>query len=310
MQSIRNHSYSGGMIMKLSTLVSFLLLTSSLATLCSANDPIEESRNAASDGRVTIENLSGTVVVEGWDKDEVTVTGTLAADAEGFDFGGTESRTTMEVVFPRRSRNLDDTDSDLKVRVPRDSQVFVSGVNIEIDLSGVNGRVRLESVNGRLTIVGSPRSIEAETVNGDIEIDAETDEVNAESVSGDVSLHQTSGLVEVATVTGNIDVAGGEFEDGEFTSVSGDILFEGSPTSDGELEFESHSGSARLILPEDLSAEYEVSTFSGDIDNDFGPRPRKTSKYTPGQELEFTVGSGEASVSITSFSGTVHLEYK
>jgi hypothetical protein len=71
---------------------------------------------------------------------------------------------------------------------------------------------------------------------------------------------------------------------------------------------ESHSGTVTLELPADTSAEFEIETFSGQIHNDFGPKARRTSEYGPGYELSFSTGSGEAEVSVESFSGGVYLK--
>ena len=58
-------------------------------------------------------------------------------------------------------------------------------------------------------------------------------------------------------------------------------------------------------MPRGFSADYEIETFSGTIDTDFGPRPDRGSLL--GTELEFSVGSGDADVSLSSFSGRIRL---
>jgi len=58
----------------------------------------------------------------------------------------------------------------------------------------------------------------------------------------------------------------------------------------------------------DVDAEFQIETFSGGIDNAFGQKSRKTSKYTPNRELEFTNGNGSAQVEIESFSADVILK--
>jgi predicted membrane protein len=67
------------------------------------------------------------------------------------------------------------------------------------------------------------------------------------------------------------------------------------------------SGSIDLFLPADVAADFDVSTFSGSIRNDFGPAARRTSEYIPGKELSFTSGKGGARVVAKSFSGAVNL---
>ncbi len=50
-----------------------------------------------------------------------------------------------------------------------------------------------------------------------------------------------------------------------------------------------------------------MTTFSGDIENQFGPPAERSSRYGPGKSLEFTAGGGDAEVSVEVFSGNVAL---
>jgi DUF4097 and DUF4098 domain-containing protein YvlB len=292
------------------SLAVFVILTVCTTTLSLAGEPIDERRPAAPDGRISIENLSGSVTVEGWDREEVAVSGTLANDAEELEITGSETRIKIEVIFPDFSKKIHDADSDLKVNVPHKSWVRVSGVNTIIEISKVSGTLELESVNGEITVSGEPKAIEAQSVNGKIRVESSTSKVDAESVSGTVILLGVQGDVSASTVSGDIEVTGDEFETGDFSSVSGAIEFDGTPGETSSLDFDSHSGTVTLLLPEDLSAEFDVNTFSGGIDNEFGPEARSTSKYAPGKELNFTVGSGDARISVNTFSSTIRLMMK
>jgi len=87
--------------------------------------------------------------------------------------------------------------------------------------------------------------------------------------------------------------------------VAGDAAIKGGLTGDAYFSFDLHSGHLTLTVPADVSADFEIETFSGEIDNAFGQKSRKTSKYAPGRELEFTTGGGDARVRINTFSGDV-----
>ena len=64
-----------------------------------------------------------------------------------------------------------------------------------------------------------------------------------------------------------------------------------------------------LWVPANASADYEIETFSGRIENDFGPEPKKAD-FLPAKSLSFSVGSGSADVEITAVSGTIRLKAK
>lgn len=272
--------------------------------------PIEESAKIAAGARIDIENLAGSVTVEGWDRDEISVTGTLAEDAEELHFEAEGRRARIEVIFPAHSRNLDRTSSVLIVKVPRSSELRVGTVSADIDVEGVSGSLDLESVSGAVTIGGTPGEITAETVSGRIDVRAKCTHVDVGSVSGRIVLDGPSGDLSASTVSGDIESIGGTFDSAQFSSVSGRIEFDGDPTETGDLDFDCHSGSLVLVFPSDLSAEIDVTTFSGSIENAFGPRPERTNDYAPGQELSFTVGSGDARISVDSFSGSVRMSLR
>jgi len=108
-------------------------------------------------------------------------------------------------------------------------------------------------------------------------------------------------------VSGEVRISGRAFESVDLGAVSGDVVFDGSLADGADLEAEVVSGDINIYLRGDLNARFEIETFSGDIENDFGPAPRRTSRYAPGMELSFEEGDGSASVSLNSLSGEIVL---
>lgn len=271
-----------------------------------AQTEVERHQDAAADGVVDISNVSGSVLVSGWDRNEVEVTGTLERDVEKLDIDRRGDRVIIKVVLPRRSSR--DSSAELTVRVPRRSTVNVETVSADITLKDVDGNADLESVSGRIEVVGARLNrLGVETVSGGIEIEAEVAAVEAESVSGSVRLRQVQGEISVETVSGRVEIDGGEVSSLEAESVSGRVEIACSLGSRARLRASSHSGSVTLSLPASTSAEFDIETYSGSIRNELGPEARRVGRYAPGKELRFTTGSGDARVSVTSFSGSVNL---
>ena len=75
----------------------------------------------------------------------------------------------------------------------------------------------------------------------------------------------------------------------------------------GKLTAETVNGSVDLEFSGDVSGRFDIDTFNGDIDNCFGPKPERTSKYTPGLELSFQDGDGDARVNISTLNGDVSI---
>ena len=90
-----------------------------------AETPINELADAHPKGDVEISNVSGEVVVTGWDREQIEVTGTLGRGSERLEFVSDGRHTLIKVVIPRRSHNV--SGSDLQIRVPEQSRVSVTG---------------------------------------------------------------------------------------------------------------------------------------------------------------------------------------
>jgi len=283
--------------------LSLLLLAGNAA----AQEKIDERKAAAADGAVVIKNISGEVIVFGWDKKEIHVTGTLGRGTERLDFDVDGDRARIKVVLPRGpNRNV--KGSYLEIHVPKDSRVRVGTVSADIEVSRVGGELDLESVSGDVTADGKVKEVAAESVSGRITLEVESDEVTAESVSGDIDLSGVRGDVEAESVSGDIEVSGGEFSRFTAGTVSGDIHFEGDLEERGICAFNSHSGDIVLRLPAGIEGEFELSTFSGDIDSDIGPKIGRSRKHSDGKEIEFMTGDGDARVRAETFSGDIDLE--
>ncbi len=70
---------------------------------------------------------------------------------------------------------------------------------------------------------------------------------------------------------------------------------------------EAINGDLRLDILGTVNAEFDIETFNGSIDNSFGPDPVRTSKYTPGRDLRFTQGEGDARIRIKTLNGGITL---
>lgn len=280
-----------------------------VAVPAAADRPVDETRAANADARISIETLSGEVTVTGWNRNEVHVTGTVGDDTGGLEVTGDAGRLKIEVDIPEgHHRGHRDLDAHLQISVPAGAHLEVESVSSSAGVSGVDGPVDVDSVSGSIGVDGAPASVHAETVSGTIHAVGSRGRVHAESVSGSIVIDGGSGTVHAGTVSGSVQVDVDSVERGRLETVSGEIHFSGSLAPGGELEAEGHSGHIVIALPAGTSARFKVTTFSGGIDNRLSAdQPHRTSRYAPGKELEFTLGSGDGEVDLESFSGQVTL---
>jgi DUF4097 and DUF4098 domain-containing protein YvlB len=290
----------------------FLAMFAVPSAAIGAGTPVDESRPAAADGVVSIENMMGSIRVIGWAEKQVKVTGTLGEGVEGLEVDTTGDRTRIEVKYPHHSGRTEwnhrDQETNLEIKVPAGSDVRVEGVNLGVDVAGVTGELDLQSVNGNLAVRGEPKEVKTSTVNGTVTLHAAAHRISAETVNGALEITGGSGEMEASCVNGNIRVTGGSFQEANCSTVSGDIEWSAGMEKRGSLSLESHSGSVVLTLPRDIDAEFDVSTFSGKIVNELGPPAERTNEYAPGYELHFSLGSGESRVELSSFSGGVEIK--
>ncbi len=124
-------------------------------------------------------------------------------------------------------------------------------------------------------------------------------------MSGNATLSRVAGEVNGNTVSGNFTIAAGDTSRSRLRSTSGDLGLRGRITPDARLDFESISGDVRLDFEGPVGAEFDVSSFNGEIRNCFGPKAVRTSEYAPGSELRFREGSGTARVRIKTLNGDI-----
>jgi hypothetical protein len=288
-----------------------IVLSLVLFGAAAAAEEIDKVLEADPRSRVSVSIISGSIEVEGWERNEVRVTGSYEEDVEEFIFDRDGREITIRIKAPERSWGQKDISAYLVIRVPRESALDIGVVSSDIDVSGVRGEQELQSVSGDITTEGYESPISAGTVSGDVDVSGAGGSAKSEwdlsSVSGDINARGLSGEVEAEVVSGDIEIDGGTFSRMAAETVSGDISFAGSLPGEGRLDMESVNGSIDIEFAGEISARFDIETFNGRIKNCFGPKPERTSKYAPGIELSFTEGSGEGRVSVSTLNGSLTL---
>lgn len=279
-----------------------------------ADSRIDSRVDAPADGTVEIENMAGSITVSGWDRNEVHVEGRLDPAAEKFDFENEGEFTTVRVEYPNHrggfwSDDVQISGSDLRISVPRESRLVISSISASVDVSEFSGDVEVETISGSMDIESLGKEIRLESISGSVRL-AETAagaRIGVQTVSGSSRLTDVDGEIDASSVSGSIDVSRSVLRRGEFTNTSGDIEVEADFLAGGNFRFQAISGDVDVRFLGAPNAILDVSTFSGDIDNTFGPEPKKVSRYTPNLELKFTAGNGDGEMSINTMSGDIEL---
>lgn len=284
------------------------LVSTILACLLSVTvfaEDVDRTIDASPDGHVDVSNISGSVEVTGWSQNTVRVTGTLGRNVEELILERDGDKVLIKVKVPKRGgRGID---SELLINVPQNSSIDIGTVSADIDVIDVTGEQGLHTVSGDVNTEHTGADIRAESVSGDVEItgDHADGEVSASSVSGDVRLFRLAGDVEVESVSGDVAVEEGSFERANLETVTGELRFEGELREGGKLTIDSVNGDVDAEFSGNVSARFDIDTFNGKIRNCFGPKAERSSRYGPGWELQFTEGSGDGRVMISTLNGNI-----
>ncbi|HVA54237.1 MAG TPA: DUF4097 family beta strand repeat-containing protein [Gammaproteobacteria bacterium] len=269
---------------------------------------INETRTAKINGTVQISNVAGSVTVNGWHRNEIHVGGTLSPDAERLEITPYGDGYSIRVILPEHSHSSNEG-ADLVVNIPDASRLSVNTVSADIGARGLYGTAQLESVSGNVTLKSTDSDITAKSVSGKVDIGGSSGDahVYAHSISGDVKVQGVIGDLQAESVSGSVKVITVGLDRAKLNSTSGNVDFSGGMQKNGSYTFNSISGNLTLFFQGTPDARFDISSFSGDIDNNFGPKPQRTNKYAPGIELHFVSGHGSAQVNAHTLSGNISL---
>lgn len=310
----------------------FGLTLSALSLSLSAAESVNEDLKVANNEKIFIENMRGQVDIVATKDNRFKVSGTLDEKAEGYELESKNGFTSFKVKMPQM-RNYGDWEdqekegSRLKIEVPLGTELEFQGVNANIRLSGVQGSskistvngsvygeklqkfIQLETVNGEITSVNNNGRITLSTVNGEIEDSGSQGRLSIEAVNGSIETKSAAAEVSVSVVNGEADLDLTDVQQLNLSSVNGSLDAELKGSKAPRVDVSTVSGNAKLKLDKAISAKFNlVANAGGSIKNELTEQKPEKTKYGPRRSLEFSTGSGEGSVEMSTVSGSLKLE--
>lgn len=232
------------------------ILSLIFAATAAAQD-FQKSYKLGSGSQISIGNVSGDVIVTGYDGNAVVVKGFKeGADSDRLEIEDRSSEGRVE-VGARYPKNCNCQASiRFEVQVPR-------SVKYNLDrISSVSGNVEISNVSGT---------------------------IHATSVSGEVKVHDVSGSVSAKSVSGDVEVEinrlDGASDDMKFSSVSGDVNVQMPAEIDADVDMSSLSGGIKTDFPIEVTKER------------YGPRTSARGKLGTGsRRLQMSSVSGSLSL--------------
>jgi DUF4097 and DUF4098 domain-containing protein YvlB len=279
------------------------------------------------DGRVTISNIAGDIVVTAGSGDEVSIDAIKRARGQG-DLGSVridveERGGRVDVETTHLGRN-DHVSVDYTIVMPATASLDVHSVSGSLKVTGVRGSVRAETVSGNVTTIDTPRLENAKSVSGDVSLTgaAADGDLSAASVSGNLTAKglKARGL-DLGSVSGDINLSDVTCERLTIKTVSGNVEYAGSIVKNGRYEINTHSGAVRLVLANPSGFELNANSFSGSIRSDVpltiggdagrdrDPRDDRDRERrrdrSDSHNVRATFGDGGATLSVRTFSGNI-----
>lgn len=254
----------------------------------------------------------------------------LVAEEKDAEFSSDKcgSASSLELTVPRGATVSIEARSG-HVEVSEVADVRVHALSGDIDVRRVSKAVEVSCLSGDISLSDSSGPARVSTVSGNVEVrnvraSAAGDGFDAKSVSGDVTLEGvTHAQVRGTTTNGSILYKGALARGGDynFTTISGDVTLELPANSSFGLH-------AKVIMSGDIITDFPVKISPGSSPSSPGvpPNPpvgpagmpppppdwKKAGKNKPpkgpqGTRLDGTVGTGDAIVNLSSFSGSLYL---
>lgn len=283
------------------TLAALLLATAT----AQADTRFDKTVPADATGTVDISDTSGRVEVIGSYRNEVAVHGDLDEGVERVEVTSEPGHTTIKVILPHHS--VHDGDANLRIAVPKGSELHLATVSADQRIGGVNGVQRLNAVSGEITTEIAGADLELKTVSGDVHIKGhgQPARLHVSTVSGDVHLERGAGELEATSVSGTLVVTLDSARAVHGRTTSGDFHFEGKLARGVSFDVASVSGDLNVRAPGEAGYAYEASSFSGDITDCFNAHPEKDSVV--GHSISGQRGEANGHVRLKTMSGDIQL---
>lgn len=282
-----------------------------LPGLASAGEKIKRTLEVGSAPEVHVINARGDIDVRGEGSGEVRVDAKLVDAVERLDIKEKGDVIYIEVVYKKKKRNSgwNSGGTTLYVQVPTDTTLHAKGVSSDLDIQNVRGRLYLTTVSGDIDTESWTDKLKVSTTSGDIDVVGnDVDGYNSlETVSGDIDMSGLRGELRASTVSGGIDASDCMFNSVSVGNTSGDIDLSDSLSASADVDAESVSGDISMSMQSGWAGRVDVKTLNGSIDNCFGPKPQRVSRYGPGRTLNFEHGDGSGRIQIETLNGDIDI---
>ncbi len=277
--------------------VPFALLIPAGFLMAAGQERAEKTFRALPNCHIHISNpTGGTIVVRGWDKSEVhavcvTNSAKVEVDSDPTPDNAEAERLEFVTHVLDQEATPEERTTNYELDVPKEASLIISSPTGSVSVEHVTGDDSIESVNGAISVTDGAGFIQVRSLNGDI------------------TLLRPAGHVEATSIMGNLTITGSESQRINAQTGSGKITFDGDFLPIGDYTLKTYAGDINVICPSSDSFALDAHSLRGKLDNQFklNPKPRLHSRSLHGASALGRINRGEASVTISSYNGAIHV---
>jgi hypothetical protein len=215
-------------------------------------------------------NTGGSIEINGWDKNLVSVKTSLDADEiEDYDISIEETSFGVEVDVSSAGRGRNRSGVDLEIKVPKKYDLVLETMGGEIIINDVEGDIEGETMGGEIELSNLKGNVELTTMGGDITVEDSDLDGEVKTMGGEVVFQDVIGDIKGSTMGGDVSYRNvkkrGKIDEDKEVRIS---------TMGGEIEVDSAPGGANVsTMGGDISIRsatnyVKAKTMGGDIDID------------------------------------------
>lgn len=284
----------------------------------------DSEKSIVVDGRVNVSVcvLEGNLKVNGWDRNEIRV---FVKNGSRIGFGIREkSRQSGNPVWieilgydaarNQLGRNECLNGGDIEIDVPRNASVNVKGQEAKTTIDSVR-RATVKIGGGDIFLRNVSEGVEATTYEGDVSVENSAGAMTLESATGNIFAFEAEpseigDIFRAKTRNGAIALQGLEHRQTEVNSISGSISYNGELHNGGVYNLGTSNGAITLSIPVNSACKLNASFGFGGFSSEIPIDKTIENKNPSGQNIIGTMGNGNASLNLTTASGSIRIRGK
>jgi hypothetical protein len=261
-------------------------------------------------GEIIVEADAGTVKIESWDKNEVSVVVEIEGSdsrAEKYKVEFSQEGNTITVTGKVRDKSffkwhVGNLEAYYTIFTPKkfNTTVNTSGGNIDAknltgkaDYNTSGGNLNVQKMDGEIILATSGGNVDAADINGPVDAETSGGNVVMENIVGNVKGFTSGGDVEFIGVDGR--VKGGTSGGNVSVKVSGE---------NKGIDVETSGGDVEIYMKDGVGADVDAETSGGSVDCDFPVTVRGKVRES---ELHGKINGGGNPIRASTTGGSIRI---